>query len=109
MTTNRWASEKIGEVRKLKLTTDGLLRTMTDKDYTFAERRPEEVKNVGQMKIVEERKPGLPPEDFAKLKRGGDGSCEAVLLWLSHQFAANGNRNFCVLTFNQEPKQTINH
>jgi hypothetical protein len=30
--------------------------------------------------------------------------CEAVLLWLSHQFAANGNRNFCVVTFAQEPK-----
>lgn len=105
MMTNRWASEKIGVIRKLKLTTDGLLRTMTDKDYTFAERRPEEVKNVGKMKVVEERKPGLPPEDFAKLKRGGDGTCEAVLIWLSHQFAANGGRNFCVLTFNQEPKE----
>jgi hypothetical protein len=104
MTTNKWASEKIGEIRKLKLTTDGLLRPMVTKDYTFLERRPEEVKNVGKMSIKEERKSGLPPEDFARLKRGGDGMCEAVLLWLSHQFAANGNRNFCVVTFAQEPK-----
>ena len=104
MTTNKWASEKIGEIRSLKLTTDGLLRPMETKDYTFWERRPEEVKNVGKMGIKEEKKSGLPPEDFAKLKRGGDGMCEAVLLWLSHQFAANGNRNFCVVTFAQEPK-----
>ena len=39
MTTNKWASEKIGEIRKLKLTTDGLLRPMQDKDYTFLERQ----------------------------------------------------------------------
>jgi len=104
MTTNRWASDKIGEIRKLKLTTDGLLRPMQDKDYSFWERRPEEVKNVGKMSIAEERKSGLPPEDFARLKRGGDGTSEAVLLWLSHQFAVNGNRNFCVVTFMQEPR-----
>jgi hypothetical protein len=106
MTTNRWASEKIGEIRHLKLTTDGLLKPLRDKDISFWERRPEEVENVGKMKITEEQKRGLPPEDFAKLKRGGgkDAACEAVLLWLSHQFAVNNNRNFCVLTFTQEDR-----
>jgi hypothetical protein len=102
--TNRWASAHIGEIRKLKLTTDGLLKPMRDKDITFFERRPEEVENVGKLSITEEKKSAMPPEDFAKLKRGGDGNCEAVLVWLSHQFAANKNRNFCVLTFEQEPR-----
>jgi hypothetical protein len=102
--TNHWASAHIGEIRKLKLTTDGLLKPMQDKDYTFLERRPEDVKNVGTMKISEEKKSAMPPEDFAKLKRGGDGTCEAVLVWLSHQFTANNKRNFCVLTFEQEPR-----
>jgi len=102
--TNRWASAHIGEIRKLKLTTDGLLRPMRDKDITFSQRRPEEVENVGKMSITEDKKAAMPPEDFAKLKRGGDGTCEAVLVWLSHQFAANNYRNFCVLTFEQEPR-----
>jgi len=102
--TNQWASAHIGEIRKSKLTTDGLLRPMRDKDYSFLQRRPEEVENVGKMRIEDETKPSMPPEDFAKLKRGGDGTCEAVLVWLSHQFAANRNRNFCVLTFEQEPR-----
>lgn len=104
MTTNRYASEKIGEIRKLKLTTDGLLRPMRDKDFTFLGREPEKVKNIGKFSLAEDRRSGLSPEDFAKLKRGGDGTCEAVLLWLSHQFAANGNRNFCVVKFAQEPR-----
>ena len=104
MMTNRWASEKIGEVRKLKLTTDGLLKPLRDKDISFFDRRPEDVKNIGTMRIAEEKKTAMPPEDFAKLKRGGDGTCEAILVWLSHQFAANNNRNFCVLTFTQEPR-----
>jgi hypothetical protein len=104
MTTNKWASEKIGDIRHLKLTTDGLLRPMQDKEYTFFERRPEDVRSVGKLSIAEEQKRGLPPEDFAKLKRGGGGTCEAVLIWLSHEFAANHKRNFCVLTFAQQPR-----
>jgi hypothetical protein len=102
--TNRWASDHIGEIKHLKLTTDGLLKPLRDKDISFWERRPEEVENVGKIKITEEQKRGLPPEDFAKLKRGGDGTCEAVLLWLSHQFTTNHHRNFCVVTFAQEER-----
>ncbi len=102
--TNRWASERIGEIKKLKLTTDGLLKPLRDKDISFSERRPEEVGNVGTMKISEEKKSAIRPEDFMKLKRGGEGTCEAVILWLAHRFAANQNRNFCVLTFEQEPR-----
>jgi hypothetical protein len=104
--TNRWASERIGDIKKLKLTTDGLLKPMRDKDISFFDRRPEEVESVGKMKIKEETKPAMLPEDFMKLKRGGEGTCEAVILWLAHRFAANQNRNFCVLTFEQEERTT---
>lgn len=103
--TNRWSSQRIGEVKKLKLTTDGLFRHLKDKDIKFFEdRRPEEMENVGTMKVIEETKAALRPEDFMKLKRGGEGTCEAVVLWLAHQFAVNQSRNFCVVTFEQEPK-----
>ena len=104
--TNRWASARIGEVKKLKLTTDGLLKPLRDKDISFFDRQPGEVENVGRLKIAEETKQAMLPEDFAKLQRGGEGTCEAVILWLSHRFAANQNRNFCVLTFEQEPQTT---
>jgi hypothetical protein len=104
--TNRWASERIGGVKKLKLTTDGLLKPLRDKDISFFDRQPEEVESVGKMKISEETKQAMLPEDFAKLQRGGEGTCEAVILWLAHRFAANQNRNFCVLTFEQEKQTT---
>jgi hypothetical protein len=104
--TNRWASEHVGEQKKLKLTTDGLLKPLKDKDISFFDRRPEEVENVGRLRIEQETKQSIPPEDFAKLKRGGDGTCEAVIVWLSHRFASNRNRNFCVLTFDQEKRTT---
>jgi hypothetical protein len=104
--TNRWASDRIGGVKKLKLTTDGLLKPLRDKDISFFDRRPEEVESVGRLKIAEETKQAMLPEDFAKLQRGGEGTCEAVILWLAHRFAANQNRNFCVLTFEQEPQTT---
>jgi hypothetical protein len=102
--TNRWASERIGQIKKLKLTTDGLLKPTRAKDITWFEREPHEVENVGKLSFREEKKSALEPEDFMKLKRGGDGTCEAVVLWLSHRFSVNQNRNFCVLTFEQEPR-----
>ena len=104
LNTNVWASRRIGELRSLKLTTSGLFKPLRDKDISFSRRRPEEVEHVGTMQIEEEIKEAFRPEDFALLKRGGDGRCEAVILWLSHQFAGNGHRNFCVKTFSQEPK-----
>ena len=82
--TNQWASEKIGDIRERHLSTGGLLKGFTKEDYSFFERRPEENKSVGEMSISETRERAIPPEDFGKLKRGGDGTCEAVVLWLSH-------------------------
>lgn len=102
--TNCWASDRIGEEKKLKLTTDGLLKPLRHQDISFFERSQQEVRSVGQFGLSEKTKSSLRPEDFSKLKRGGDGTCEAVVLWLSHQFAVNKGRNFCVLTFEQEPR-----
>jgi hypothetical protein len=104
--TNRWASEHIGEEKRLTLTTDGLIRPRRSKDFSFSSRRPEEVENVGGMQIFEEKKQSVRPEDFSKLKRGGDGTCEAVILWLSHRFAINQNRNFSRRIFEQEKRTT---
>ena len=102
--TNQWAAQRIGQLKKLKLTTDGLLRPLTAKDISIFERPPEETRNVGHFSLEKETKNAVEPEDFMRLKRGGDGTCEAIILWLSHQFAVNRNRNFCFLTFEQEKR-----
>ena len=102
--TNIWASQRIGDITVKKLTTDGLMRSITHEDVSFFPKSPEEVKSIGRFSLGEETKRAMPPEDFSKLKKGGDGTCEAVVLWLSHQFACNQGKNFCVATFEQEPK-----
>jgi hypothetical protein len=102
--TNCWASERIGELREKRLRSSGLLRDVPSEDISIFRRRPEEVKGVGGLEVVERRERAIPPEDFGKLKRGGDGTCEAVIFWLGHQFAINNNRNYCVRTFQQEPR-----
>lgn len=102
--TNVWAAERIGQLKKLKLTTDGLLKPLNENDITFLDRTPQETKNVGAFSLSEETKHAISPEDFMKLKRGGNGVCEAVIFWLAHRFAINRNRNFAVITFAQEKK-----
>jgi len=47
---------------------------------------------------------GFRPAEFSRLKRGGDGTCEAVIFWLSHQFECNDGKSFCRRTFTQEPR-----
>ena len=102
--TNCWASARIGDIRERRLSSGGLLKAFTKEDFSIFPRQPEEIKSAGEMSITETRERAIPPEDFGKLKRGGDGTCEAVILWLSHQFTFNKNRNFCVRTFQQEPR-----
>jgi hypothetical protein len=101
---NCWASNLIGNIREKRLESTGIVRGFATEDYSFFPRQPEDVKSAGSFRMGERDERAIRPEDFAKLKRGGDGTCEAVILWLSHQFAVNKNRNFCVRTFQQEPR-----
>jgi hypothetical protein len=94
----------LGKIRTNKLTTSGLLKPFRAEDYTIFERRPEDIKNIGGFQWDKRNEPAFEPEEFSKLKRGGDGTCQAVILWLAHQFADNANKNFHVLTFEQEPR-----
>ena len=94
--TNQWASAKIGKETKTHFNFStspepqpgfwDLLKLTQTKTSTSTTRVLEEI---------------VRPEEFSKLKKGGDGTCEAILLWVSHQFAANGGRPFMKLTFNQ--------
>jgi hypothetical protein len=105
MTTNEWASKRVGTDRREILKSQGYLRPVLDGNISFFKhQRPEDFKNVGGFKWEKEKEPAFPPEDFAKLKRGGDGTCEAVIFWLAHQFEINEERNFAKVTFGQEKR-----
>jgi len=105
MTTNKWASEVIGLERRETLKSQGLLRPVLDENISFFKtQRPENFKNVGGFNWEKENEPAFPPENFAKLKRGGDGTCEAVIFWLAHQFEINDGKNFAVVNFGQEKR-----
>jgi hypothetical protein len=107
MTTNKWASERIGLDRTETLKGQGLIRPILDENISFFKKqRPENFKNTGGFKWDKEKEPAFPPEDFAKLKRGGDGTCDAVVFWLAHQFEFNSGKNFTILNIEQEPRQT---
>lgn len=107
MTTNKWASERIGLDRNEILKSQGLIRPILDENISFfKQQRPENFKNVGGVRWEKENEPAFPAEDFAKLKRGGgsDGTCEAVVFWLAHQFEVNNGNNFARVTFGQEKR-----
>jgi len=89
--TNSRASQRIGNLRARRWSTGGLIKGFGKEDYSMFSRQPDEVKCVGDLKMEKRNEPAIPPEDFGKLKRGGDGTCEAVVFWLSHQFAVNKN------------------
>ncbi len=101
--TGIWASQRIGNRTKMKVTTSRLVPPITEKDVSFFPRQVEQ--NKGSVSVGEEKEPAFPPEQFSKLKKGGDGTCEALILWVAHQFAVNGGRNYCVKTFEQDQSQ----
>ena len=104
--TNSWASERIGEERSWKLKSGGLYHDTPKESLTFFEnQRPDQMKHIGGFTAGEERKRAVPPEDFGRLKRGGDGTCQAIIYWLSHQFAANQGKNYNRIWFEQEQRQ----
>lgn len=106
--TNRWASAKIGNIRKMRLRSSGAVRPFKQEDFSLFPKSPDAFSGKGGLSIDGGFEPAFPPEDFAKLKRGGDGTCHALIFWLAHEFAVNHGRNFCVREFQQEPKLNPN-
>jgi hypothetical protein len=52
--------------------------------------------------INQHRERVFQPEQFSMLKKGGDGICQAVVLWVSHRFRNNQNRPFKITVFEQD-------
>jgi len=103
--TNGFASEVIGDARRNHLTSDGLLKDTPYTDYSLYFKPPGELKSIGKLGVSTKQQRAIPPEDFAKLKRGGDGTSEAIVFWMSHRFAVNGGHNFHKAIFPQQPRR----
>lgn len=85
--TNKWASDRIGQEQKTNFSTQS----------NHDPNNPNSSTNIGQ-----DWEPSIRPEEFSRLKKGGDGTCEAIILWMSHQFKSNNNKPFSKLVFTQE-------
>lgn len=92
MVINHYASKKIGVTKRPTLSAPGgLLREFTKEDFCFDHAHDYRSKSVGGFQISEREEWAVRPEEFSKLKKGGDGTSEAILVWMSHQFRSNQN------------------
>lgn len=102
--TNRWASDRIGEETTQKIRADRLWRNVSPDEISIFSNDPEDVESIGSFSLTEETKKAVRPEEFSQLKKPEGGICEAIMLWLSHEFEINGGKNYCRLKFAQEPR-----
>jgi hypothetical protein len=93
--TNRWASEKMGTelTTQLKVSVSSEPKhpeqpknTIWD-SWTFW---PAEEEQKVSTSFDESRDKAVQPERFFTLKMGGDGECEAFIIWVGHKFKATG-------------------
>lgn len=106
--TNQWASEKIGtEITTLVDVSFSQEPKKEDqpRHWFWDMGRPRETEPKSSSSVKQQRDKVIQPEQFAMLKKGGDGFCEAVVSWLSHPFKANKDRPFCLKVFKQEEKE----
>lgn len=101
METNTWASSRIGTEAKRKIQVN--VTTNVQRPGLFTP--PPKSDYESKASISHNQEAAFRPEAFSSLKKGGDGTCEAVLLWLSHNFKHNKGRPFCVIPFDQEQRQ----
>lgn len=97
--TNQWASAEIGKELKTRFnfTTQPEQQPQSVWDYF----KPKSRTSTSTSRQWEQL---IRPEEFAELKKGGDGTSEAILFWMSHKFADNGGKPFKKLVFDQEQR-----
>jgi hypothetical protein len=107
--TNKWASEKMGTTMRMLVNvsiSSQPKHSTQPKHWLFdAFKQDTERESTSSTSINQHREKVFQPESFAQLKKGGDGSCQAVILWVSHQFKASKGRPFCVKVFGQDDNQ----
>lgn len=93
--TNMWIANILGEV------SDFATRFNEPENQGFFDSklwRP----LIDRPKLTEISRPAITQRDFLSLKVGGDGTCEAYVVWLAHKFRRSGGHCFIKMTFNQD-------
>ena len=107
--TNKWASEKMGTAMKTVVNVSVSSQpkhSSKPRHWFFDAFKPDdERESTSSASLNQHREAIFQPEAFAQLKKGGDGSCQAVVLWVSHQFNCNEGRPFRVTVFQQDDNQ----
>jgi hypothetical protein len=103
--TNQWASDKLGTALKTQVQVSYQSQPKRSSDplnWFWDALTPEQRESTSSTTINQQREKVLEPEEFSKLKKGGDGTCQAVVLWVSHEFKCNEGRPFRTLAFDQD-------
>jgi len=95
--TNKWASERIGTA----IQTLTNFSNSSNRKSSGAE-GPNDAESGTSTSVNQQFASAFRHESFQLLKKGGDGFCEALLLWTSHRFAGNGGKPYCVKQFQQD-------
>jgi hypothetical protein len=98
--TNKWASDKIGKELRTRINFSTSMETPKTQGFWARFDTPESKSSRGTSSHTQWEEI-VRPEEFHRLKKGGNGTCEAYLLWMSHSFQANGGKPFVRMAFNQ--------
>jgi hypothetical protein len=96
--TNRWAAEKIGKELKLRFNFSTSRSDQTKPDQFFESTTRSKTFGSSSSKNWELL---VRPEEFSALMKGGKGTSEAIVLWMSHQFQNNDGKPYAKIIFNQ--------
>ena len=107
--TNKWASEHLGTTMRSQVSVSISSHPKPPKQTGHwlldMFNHEEKQESNASTSVQKHRERLLEPEAFAQLKKGGDGTCQAVILWMSHRFRCNQGRPFRVITFEQDNNQ----
>ncbi len=97
--TNRWAAHKIGQELKMRFNFSITANDPPKSNQAFDPFSRSSKLTTSSAKNWELL---VRPEEFSALLKGGNGTCEAIVLWMSHQFPNNDDKPYARLIFNQE-------
>jgi hypothetical protein len=100
--TNKWASERIGSAIHTLVNFSSSSSQSSPATGGKKEDRHRDQQASSSTSVSEHTGPAFKHESFQLLKKGGDGTCEALLLWCSHRFKSNGGKPYCVKEFEQD-------
>jgi hypothetical protein len=100
--TNKWASERIGTTARTLVNVSLATAPKQEPKTGFWDSfKSPEHQTTATTSVNEHFDRAFRPESFTSLKRGGDGYCQAVILWAAHRFKGNGGQPYCCKVLEQ--------